>query len=97
VHDEVLLQTGRLDLSALDRERNARITGDVLKLSPLPEVARDDLVPIQSNPDAGHLRRAVRVERDEMGERIRLDQPARALRQLHAPRLAIDQEPVQRA
>jgi hypothetical protein len=29
VDDEVLLETGRLDLGAFDRERDARVAGDV--------------------------------------------------------------------
>jgi hypothetical protein len=79
VDDEVLLEPRRLDLGALDRQRHARIAGDVSELPLIPKVRRDDLVAVQSDPDAGDLRGAVGVQRDEVGQRVGLDQRARAL------------------
>ena len=84
VDDEVLLEAGRLHDGALDRERDTRVAGDVAEL-PLreAEMPGDDLVALEPDPDAGHLRRAVPVERDQVRERAGLDQLTCALRQLH--------------
>jgi hypothetical protein len=55
--DEVLLQAGRLELGALDRECDPRVTGNVPELPQIRrEMSRDDLVSVQSHPDARHLR-----------------------------------------
>ena len=51
VDDEVLLQARRLDLAAFDRERDARVSGDVPELPLIrSEMPRDDLVAVQSDP-----------------------------------------------
>ena len=56
VDDQVLLQAGRLDLGPLDREGDTRIACDVLQFSLIEaQVARDDLVVVQADPDAGDL------------------------------------------
>ena len=51
-------------------------------------MAGDDLVSVEPDPDAGELRRAVGVDRREMGEGVRLDQLARPVGKLHADRIA---------
>src|SRR4029450_11866389 len=88
--DEVLLQAGRLEFRPFDRKRDAWIAGEVGQL-PLVGAERpgDDLVPVQPDPDAAHLRRAVRVERDEVRERVRIDEPAGARRKVHRPKGAL--------
>jgi hypothetical protein len=84
VDHQVLLQAGRLDLASLDRKRNARIAGHVLQLALIrSEMTGNEVVSVQPNPDARHLRRTVAIERDEMGKRTRLDQAPSTLRQLH--------------
>jgi hypothetical protein len=51
MHDVVLHQAGRLELGALDRERNARVAGDVLQLAQSRvQVPGDDLVVVQADP-----------------------------------------------
>jgi hypothetical protein len=54
VDDEVVLQAGRLELRPLDRKRDAWIAGDILQF-PLveTEMPGNDLVPVQSDPEAG--------------------------------------------
>jgi len=50
------------------------------------QVPDDDLVVLDSDPDDRHLRAAVRVDRDQMCERRRLDQlPHGIKRRTHAP------------
>ena len=48
------------------------------------EVAADDLVVLDPDPDDRHLRAAVGVQRDEMGERPGLDQLAEGIE--HGPK-----------
>ena len=71
----------------LDRERDPRITHDVLQLLLVGrEVAADELVPVDADPDARDLWTAVTVEGDEMSERSGLDRRAGLVGQLgHAP------------
>ena len=59
-----------------ERERHGRVTADVADLSVLEQVARDDLVSLEPDPDDRHLRAAVGVQRHEMRERAGLDQRA---------------------
>jgi hypothetical protein len=57
---EVLAQADRVDGVAFDRQRNARIGGDVAQLVlALIEVAGDDLVSVEADPDARDARAAV--------------------------------------
>jgi hypothetical protein len=84
VDDEVLLEAGRLDLGALDRERRPRVACDVPELLlPGPEMAGHDLVPVEAHPDTRDLGRAVAVQRHEVGERAGLDDRAGAFGKLH--------------
>ena len=63
---EIFLEAGRTDLRALEREHHARIATDVAQLLLLGQVARNQLVALDADPDAGHLWRAVATNRDEM-------------------------------
>ena len=84
VDDQVLLEPRRVHRGPLDREDDPPVAANVAKLLLVAsQVARDEFVAVETNPDAGHLRRAVGVESDEVGERRRLDQLARSVRQFH--------------
>jgi hypothetical protein len=50
-HDEVVLQTGWLDLGALNRERDARVTLEVPDLLACTEVREQGLVAIDAYPN----------------------------------------------
>ena len=70
VHGEVLLQARGMDLRTLERQHNARVAPRVLKLALIAgQVVGDELLAVEPDPDARHLRRAVLAECDEMGER----------------------------
>ena len=69
VHDEVLLQAGRVELRSLERDDDARVALDVADLLVQRQVACHELVSVEPDPDARHLRGPVLVERDEMGQR----------------------------
>ena len=56
VYHEVFLESGRADLGALEREYDARIATDVAQLLLLKQVGRDELLALEPDPDAGHLR-----------------------------------------
>jgi hypothetical protein len=78
VYDQVLLEARRLELGAFDRERNLRVAPDVAELLlPGVQMAGDDLVAVEPDPDAADLRRAVGAERDEMGQGVRLEDRSR--------------------
>ena len=83
VDDQVLLEPGRLHDRSLDRQRDARLALHVSQLLLPAEMPRDDLVAVQADPDARHLRTTVGVQRDEVRERVGLEQLARARRQVH--------------
>src|SRR5215208_3825583 len=83
VDDQVLQEPRRLDLGAFDRERDALVTPNVPQLLLVTQVPGHDLVAVEPDPDAGNLRRAVPVERDEVSEPPRLDQRAGAVRKVH--------------
>jgi hypothetical protein len=83
VDDEVLLQAGRVNTRALERERNTWVAADIDELLSLTQVPGDDVFPVESDPDAGDLRRTVPTNGDEVGERTRLDQFTCALREQH--------------
>jgi hypothetical protein len=75
VHDDVLAQTWRLDLGALERDGEAGLAPDVLELSQIRvEVGGEQIFSLDRRPDAGHLGSAVRIDRDQMAQRARLDQ-----------------------
>src|SRR6185295_10829748 len=84
VRDEVLRKADFVERVGLHRERHARIALDVAHLLPAAEMARDDLVSFEADPDAADLRTPVRVQRDEVGEPIRLEHRARFGGDLHA-------------
>ena len=68
VHHEVLLQSGRLDLTALDRQRDPRVALEVSDLLSSTEVCEHNLVAIESHPDDRNLRRSVRIDRYQVRE-----------------------------
>ena len=70
MHDEVLEQAGWLDLGSFERDRHTGIAPDVLELSqPRIQVRGEQVVSLDGNPHARHLRAAVRVGGDQMAER----------------------------
>src|SRR3954469_10997512 len=71
-HDEVPRQPALAESLSLDGDRYTRILLDVLDLPVAAEVRADDLIVVQADPDAGHLRAAVGVERDHVAERVGL-------------------------
>jgi hypothetical protein len=86
VDDEVVLHPDRVLARRLDRERHARVALDVLHLLEAAEVRADDLVALEPDPDAGHLRAPVRIQRHQVGEPVRLEHLARAVREdCHPP------------
>src|SRR4029453_16629108 len=74
VDDEVAAKADRAQALALDREHDPRIALAVLPLLVSGHVPADDLVAVEADPDAAHLRAPVGVERDVVGERVGLDQ-----------------------
>src|SRR4051794_22245413 len=75
VHDGVLEQSRRLDLAALERHGHARVTCNVLDLlQARVEVSGEQVVAVDPDPDAGHLRAAVGIRRHEMAKRTAADQ-----------------------
>src|SRR5262245_40939951 len=81
VHDEVVLQARPVQTRSLDRDDDPLVALDVADLLLPPQVTGDELVILEPHPDARHLRAAVGVERDEVGQRAGLDQLASTLRQ----------------
>jgi hypothetical protein len=55
VHDEVLPQPGRLDLTPLEGQSDTRVAADVAELLLIGEVSGHNLVAVQADPDAGDL------------------------------------------
>ena len=91
VDDNVLAQSGRVDLGALEGDRDARIPPDVLELSlAWIQMRRDQLLALDRNPHAGHLRGAGRADRDQMAERTRANELLRALGKRHRMRVYFD-------
>src|SRR5262245_64706302 len=89
VHDEVLPKADLVDVLALDREDDPGIALDVAQLLPRVHVAADDVLAVESDPDAAQLRTAVGVERDEMDQRVGLEPGAgRRIEHGHGPSLA---------
>lgn len=89
VDDEVVLHPDCVLAQRLDRERHARVALDVLHLLVAAQVRADDLVALEPDPDAGHLRAPIRVQRHQMGEPVGLEHLARAVREnRHRPTLA---------
>jgi hypothetical protein len=80
VDDEVLLETRRVNSRSLQREGDAGIAPHVLKLPLIArQVSGDELLALEPDPNAGDLRRAVRVQCHEVRERARLNQLASAI------------------
>jgi GNAT superfamily N-acetyltransferase len=82
VDDEVMAQAHLVRLFALDGEGDAGVVLDVAELLLREEMAGHDLVPVHPDPDAGHLRAPVGVERHEMCEGFRLEQGSGVRRDL---------------
>src|SRR5215207_11650557 len=91
VDDHVLAQAGRVDLGALEGDRDAGIPADVLEL-PLARIQmrREQLVALDRNPHAGHLRGTGRADRDQMTEHTCADELLRALGKVHGERVYFD-------
>jgi hypothetical protein len=70
-----------VDAHTLERHRDTRVTPNVPNLLVLGQVPGNELIPINPEPHARHLRTTVSVQRDEMCERARFDQLASAVRQ----------------
>jgi hypothetical protein len=81
VDDEVFLQPRWVDAGALELHCDTRVSPNVPNLLVLGQVSGNELVPVNPDPHAGHLRAAVSVQRDEMCERARFDELASAVRQ----------------
>src|SRR5919201_4192504 len=65
IDDDVLAQAPRLDLGPLEGDRHPGISLDVLELSlPWIEMRREEIVALDCNPDARHLRGAVSAAHD---------------------------------
>src|SRR3954453_1425638 len=81
MNDDVLLQAGRTDRRALERDSHAGISPHVLELSLVRvQMRREQIVALHRDPYAGHLRGAVRAARDQMAERARPDELLGAVR-----------------
>ena len=77
-HDQVFAQAHRVEGVRLHRQRHARIGGDVAELDlGGVEMAGDDLLAVEPDPDDGDPRAAVGGQRHEVRELARLDQLAR--------------------
>ncbi len=63
-HDQILLQPRRVDARAFERDDDAGIALDVADLLLTQQVTSNELVSIETDPDARYVRAAVRVERD---------------------------------
>ena len=81
VEDDVVPHAELVGARCLQRERDGGVALHVADLAMPGEVARDDLVPLDADPDNRHLRAAVGVHRHEVRERAGLDQRAHALGQ----------------
>src|SRR5262249_1783865 len=66
IHDEVLLEPRPLHLNSLDGERDALVPLEAPDLLARTEVAEDDLVAVDTDPDDRHLWRTVGVQGDQM-------------------------------
>src|SRR5262249_50272126 len=64
VDDEILLQPHPVSPLRRNRERDPRVALDVAHLLAPRQRPDDYLIALQPDPDAGHLRAAVAVERD---------------------------------
>src|SRR3954453_3970836 len=90
VDDELLVQTGRVYLGPLERERHARVAPHVLELALLRvQVRGHEVVAVDRHPHEGDLRRAARSDRDQVAERARADQVLGAVGQGHAWRVYV--------
>jgi hypothetical protein len=74
VEDEIVAQAHLVRLLALDGEGDARVALDVAELLLRKEMTGHDLVSVDPDPDAGHLRASVRIQRNEVCEGFRLQQ-----------------------
>jgi hypothetical protein len=78
--DDILLETEVVHARALDREGDPRVALDVSELLLPEQMTRDDLVVVQADPHAAHLRAPVPVEGDEVRDPVRLEDRARGRR-----------------
>jgi hypothetical protein len=76
---EVLPHANRIGDRRLDGERDPWVASDVAELLLLAEMRGDDVLAFETDPDDRHLRAPVRVDRDEVGEAVGLENLARAL------------------
>jgi len=83
VDDEVFLQPGRVDLRALERQHHLRVAGNVAELLLREQVGRDEVIAVETHPDARDLRRAVGVQRDKVRQGAGFDQLAGVRGKLH--------------
>jgi len=73
VHHEVLAEADPVERWRLDRHAHARVALDVAQLAVVREMAAHDLVAIDSDPHHAHLRAAIRIDGDQVHERVRLE------------------------
>jgi hypothetical protein len=71
VNDEILAQSSLVERRGFNRQHHARVALDVTDLQPALLVCRQDVVPVESDPDTADLRTAVGIQGNEMGQRSR--------------------------
>lgn len=98
VDDEVLLQAWRLKLGAFERDRHTRVMPDVAQLLlRRVEMAGNDVVALEADPNAADLRGTVGGQRDQMGQGARLQDPSGLRRELDPPSVGNAAAPTQLA
>ena len=93
VDDHVLAQSRRPHLGALERDRHVRVAADVLELpQPGIQMRGEQVVAVDGDPHARHLRPSLAADRDEMAESAAPDDLLGAVGEGHCPLMFTIQE-----